>query len=198
MNKINQDDFRNVIIPLATAKPDIHKKGLLIGLLSLYCMLLISYFTDGILTEYIVVEIGIMVFIMFIISVIYDYIYRCIYEQLIDNSQTGVVIGFSNKLLVLSGVEVLKEFETDEIAIREVKSSEMEAFFPKYTSVVECKKDGEVIGLIGIDKIPELEGVILVPNENRVSEDLEIIYDEEDNFENYEDDDDFNDENDIE
>lgn len=179
MNNLNQEEIRNVMIPLAAAKPSIYKKSLILGLIVMYFMVLLSYLTQGFLTQYLLVEIGIISVLLFIGSHIYDYIYRCNYEDLIDNSMTGVVIGFSNKLLIISGEEVLKEFDTDEISIRSVNNSETESFFSKYTSIIECKKNGEIIGLIGIDKIVEFEGVTLVADNSRANEDLEILYDED-------------------
>lgn len=191
MNNLRHEEIRNVMIPLAAAKPDIYKKGLIIGLISAYFMLLISYFTSGFLTNYMLVEICILSIILFVISKIYDYIYRCYYENIIDDSMTGVVIGFSNKLLILSGEEVLKEFDADEITVRNVKTSEKEAFFANCTTILECKKNGEIIGMVGVDKLEEFEGLTLVADNSRANEDIQVIYDDDDpdiDFENDNDD----------
>lgn len=179
MNNLNQEEIRNVMIPLAAAKPDIYKKGLIMGLISAYLMLLISYFTSGFLTNYILIEIGILSIILLIGSKIYDYIYRCYYEDIIDNSMTGVVIGFSNKLLILSGEEVLKEFDTDEITVRKVGTSERESFFANCTTILECKKNGEIIGMVGVDRLEEFEGLTLTADNSRANEDIQVIYDED-------------------
>jgi hypothetical protein len=179
MNNLNQEEIRNVMIPLAAARPSIYKKGLIIGLICAYLMLLISYFTSGALLEYMFVEIGIISVILFISSKIYDYIYRCHYEDIIDNSMTGVIIGFSNKLLILSGEEVLKEFDTDEITVRNVKTSEKEAFYANCTTILECKKNGEIIGMVGVDRLKEFEGLTLTADNSRADEDIQVIYDED-------------------
>lgn len=176
----NSAEIRNVMIPLAVAKPDMYKKNVILGLIILYIMLIFTFLTKGIFVEYIYLEILFIWVLMFIGSKLYDVIYKRRYEDLIDDSMTGVVIGFSNKLLILSGDEVLKEFDADEITVRDVKTSETETFFANCTTILECKKNGEIIGMVGVDKIEEFEGLTLIADNSRIDEDLEVIYDEDD------------------
>ena len=57
---------------------------------------------------------------------------------------------------------------------------EEETFFSKYTSVLECFKNGELVGKVGVDKIAHLEGTTLKADMSRVDEDLVIIEEDED------------------
>ena len=95
-------------------------------------MAVMSYLSKGFLTQYIYLEMGIIVLLLFVFSELYDYFYRNTIEEIIDSEETSVVIGFSNKLLILSGEEVLDEVIADEIKIRQANEEEDNTFFSKY------------------------------------------------------------------
>lgn len=180
MESVNQNEIRNVMLPLAVARPNLYKKLAVISVVVFYIMMVISYLSDSFLTNYIYLEMGIIVLLLLICSKIYDDMYRNYYEDMIDENLTGVVIGFSNKLLILAGEEVVDYYETDKIQIRKVSSEESETFFEKYTSIIECFKDNNLVSRIGIGKLPEYEGIVLTADMSRADEDLEIIEDDED------------------
>lgn len=54
-------------------------------------------------------------------------------------------------------------------------------FQKKHTSIIDCKKRVKLLSAIGVDKIKDYEGfVLLAIDKSRANEDLEIIYDDED------------------
>lgn len=179
-NKLDDTEIRNTMLPLAVTKPDLYRKLIVVGLVVFYLMAVISYFSDGFLTNYIYLQLGLIAILMCIVSKIYDSLYINTVEEIIDSELAGVVIGFSNKLLILTGENVMDEIETDEIKIRGVSDDEEETFFSKYTSVLECFKNGELVGKVGVDKIAHLEGTTLKADMSRVDEDLVIIEEDED------------------
>ena len=179
-NNLDDTEIRNTMLPLAVTKPDLYRKLIVVGLVVFYLMTVISYFSDGFLTNYIYLQLGLIAILMCIVSKIYDSLYINTVEEIIDSELAGVVIGFSNKLLILTGENVMDEIETDEIKIRGVSDDEEETFFSKYTSVLECFKNGELVGKVGVDKIAHLEGTTLKADMSRVDEDLVIIEEDED------------------
>ena len=179
-NNLDDTEIRNTMFPLAVTKPDLYRKLIVVGLVVFYLMAVISYFSDGFLTNYIYLQLGLIAILMCIVSKIYDSLYINTVEEIIDSELAGVVIGFSNKLLILTGENVMDEIETDEIKIRGVSDDEEETFFSKYTSVLECFKNGELVGKVGVDKIAHLEGTTLKADMSRVDEDLVIIEEDED------------------
>lgn len=179
-NNLDDTEIRNTMLPLAVTKPDLYRKLIVVGLVVFYLMAVISYFSDGFLTNYIYLQLGLIAILMCIVSKIYDSLYINTVEEIIDSELAGVVIGFSNKLLILTGENVMDEIETDEIKIRGVSDDEEETFFSKYTSVLECFKNGELVGKVGVDKIAHLEGTTLKADMSRVDEDLVIIEEDED------------------
>ena len=134
-NNLDDTEIRNTMLPLAVTKPDLYRKLIVVGLVVFYLMAVISYFSDGFLTNYIYLQLGLIAILMCIVSKIYDSLYINTVEEIIDSELAGVVIGFSNKLLILTGENVMDEIETDEIKIRGVSEDEEETFFSKYTSV---------------------------------------------------------------
>lgn len=179
-NNLNDTEIRNTMLPLAVTKPDLYRKLLIVGAIVFYLMLVISYFSNGFLTNYIYLELVLIAVLTALVSKIYDNLYINTVEEIIDSELAGVVIGFSNKLLILTGEEVMDEIETDEIKIRGVSDDEEETFFSKYTSVLECFKNGELVGKVGVDKIAHLEGVVLKADMSRANEDLVVEYDDDD------------------
>lgn len=182
-NNLDDTEIRNTMLPLAVTKPDLYRKLIVVGLVVFYLMAVISYFSDGFLTNYIYLQLGLIAILMCIVSKIYDSLYINTVEEIIDSELAGVVIGFSNKLLILTGENVMDEIETDEIKIRGVSDDEEETFFSKYTSVLECFKNGELVGKVGVDKIAHLEGTTLKADMSRVDEDLVIIEEEDEDDE---------------
>lgn len=178
--KINEDEVRNVLFPLAVARPSILKKIIIVGSIVLYIMLVISFFTSGFLTNYAFIELGLILLLLYVVSTLYDYFYRCNFEDRIDEHMLGVVVGFSNKVFILADDRVVDECETDEVRIRRVSEEEFDTFFPNYTSVLECYKEGKLVTRVCIDKVEELEGIVLNPNMSRADEDIQVIYDDED------------------
>lgn len=178
--KINEDEVRNVLFPLAVARPSILKKIIIVGSIVLYIMLVISFFTSGFLTNYAFIELGLILLLLYVVSTLYDYFYRCNFEDRIDEHMLGVVVGFSNKVFILADDRVVDECETDEVRIRKVSEEEFDTFFPNYTSVLECYKEGKLVTRVCIDKVEELEGLVLNPNMSRADEDIQVIYDDED------------------
>jgi hypothetical protein len=140
----------------------------------------VNYFSNGFLTNYIYLELGLIAVLIAIVSNIYDKLYINTVEEIIDAELAGVVIGFSNKLLILTGEEVMDEIETDEIKIRSVSDDEEETFFSKYTTVLECFKNGELVGRVGVDRIAHLEGTTLKADMSRANEDMVVMYDDDD------------------
>ena len=132
-NNVQDNEIRNVRFPLAVTKPDLYKKLVITGVIVFYIMCVFSYFTDGFLTNYLFLELMVIAMLLGIVSKIYDFVYRCTVENIIDEQLTGVVIGFSNKLLILQNDVVIDEVLTDEIKIRSVSDDEEETFFSKYT-----------------------------------------------------------------
>lgn len=174
------DEIRNVRLPLAVTRPNLYEKLIFIGFAVFYLMCLISYLTNGFLTNYIFLELGLIFILILILSKIYDVFYISATEHIMDTELAGIVIGFSNKILVLNGEDVIEEIDTDEIKIRSVYLEEEETFFSKYTSVLECMKNGVIVGRVGVDKVVELEGITLKANMDRVDEDIVVIYDDDD------------------
>ena len=177
---LNEVEIRNTMLPLAVTKPDLYKKLLVVGVVVFYIMMVISYFSDGFLTNYIFLQLSLIILLILGVSNIYDKMYINTVEEIIDSEDAGVVIGFSNKLLILTGDEVMDEIETDEIKIRSVRDEEEETFFSKYTSVIDCFKNGELVGSVGVDKIAHMEGTVLKADLSRVDEDLVIVSDDDD------------------
>lgn len=194
---INTDSLRNVRIPIAITRPETLKKALYVSVIVLYIMLSISYFTNGFLIQYMYLELGIILFSLWFISYLFEKLYYKFIGDIINVSETSIVIGFSNKLLILQGDLLIDEYDTDEIKIREATSEEGEYFYGNSSTVLECIKNGELIGKVGVGKLSEFEGSVLTPNMSRANEDIEIIYDddgmdesEEEDFEDYEGDED--------
>ena len=179
-DNLNDTEIRNTMLPLAVTKPDLYRKLLIVGAVVFYLMVVISYFSNGFLTNYIYLELVLIAILTAVVSKIYDNLYINTVEEIIDSELAGVVIGFSNKLLILTGEEVMDEIETDEIKIRGVSDDEEETFYSKYTSVLECFKNGELVGKVGVDKIAHLEGVVLKADMSRANEDLVVEYDDDD------------------
>ncbi len=179
-NELNTVEIRNTVLPLAVTKPNLYSKLFVVGSVVFYLMLVNSFLTNGFLTNYIYLEITLIGILLFLVSKIYDTLYLNTVGDIIDTESAGVVIGFSNKLLILTGEEVVEEIETDEIKIRSVNDSEDETFFSKYTSVLDCFKDGELVGSVGVDRLEHLEGAILTADMSRANEDMVVIYDDED------------------
>ncbi len=177
---LNEVEIRNTVLPLAVTKPDLYKKLFVVGLVVFYVMMLISYFSSGFLTNYIFLQLSLIIFLIYIVSNIYDRMYISTVEEIIDSELAGVVIGFSNKLLILTGDEVMDEIETDEIKIRSVSDDEEETFFSKYTSVIDCFKNGELVGSVGVDRIAHMEGTVLRADPSRIDEDMVVIDEDDD------------------
>ena len=178
----NDSNIRNIRLPLAATKPDIYKKLVVVGLLTFYVMAVISYLSKGFFTQYMYLELGIIILLLFVFSELYDYFYRNTIEEIIDSEETSVVIGFSNKLLILSGEEVLDEVVADEIKIRQASEEEDNTFFSKYTTVLDCFKDGELITKVGVGRIVDYEGLTLKADMSRADEDIQIIYEDGDDI----------------
>lgn len=174
-NKINKDDIRNTFIPLATARPDFYNKLIIVGCFVFYFMMVLSYFTEGFLTKYVYLEMGLIGLFLWIMSKIYDKVYCLVFDDIIMERKIGVIVGFSNTLLIINGEEVLDVYHTDKIKIRKVTPEENEMFFQRDTSIMECIKNGEIVGKVGIARISCMEGETLLANKNRVNEDIEII-----------------------
>lgn len=186
--KKNRDvEIRNILLPLATGKPNMYKKMFIVIISVFYLMLVLSYLTNAYFVQYPWIEAGIIIIFMVFISKIYDWIYVKTITNLIEETASCAVIGFSNKLLVLSGEDVLTEYDTDEIKIRPILSDEEEGLFRKSTSIIECFKNGDVVGRIAVNKLKDYEGLTLKADMSRANEDLEIVYDDDD----YEDETDF-------
>ena len=179
-NNVQDNEIRNVRFPLAVTKPDLYKKLVITGVIVFYIMCVFSYFTDGFLTNYLFLELMVIAMLLGIVSKIYDFVYRCTVENIIDEQLTGVVIGFSNKLLILQNDVVIDEVLTDEIKIRSVSDDEEETFFSKYTTVLDCFKDGKLVTKVGIGKAVDIEGLTLKADMSRADEDIQVIYDDED------------------
>ena len=179
-NNVQDNEIRNVRFPLAVTKPDLYKKLVITGVIVFYIMCVFSYFTDGFLTNYLFLELMVIAMLLGIVSKIYDFVYRCTVENIIDEQLTGVVIGFSNKLLILQNDVVIDEVLTDEIKIRSVSDDEEATFFSKYTTVLDCFKDGELVTKVGIGKAVDIEGLTLKADMSRADEDIKVIYDDED------------------
>lgn len=179
MENLNKDDLRNVMLPMAVSKPNYYKKLLINSLITFYLMFILSYFTRGLLTQHIFIEVLILLGIFGVVNFIYDYFHIQKLEEIMDTTQTGVVIGFSNKILILSGDNIIHEVDADEIEIRNVLDGESSIFFPKHTTIIDCKKEGKTVSAIGVDKIKDYEGFILLADKSRANEDLEIVYDED-------------------
>ena len=83
--------------------------------------------------------------------------------------------------------------ETDKIKIRQVTNEESDTFYQKYSSIIECFKNNEKIGQICVAKVGNFDGLTLTADMSRANEDIEIVYDDEDDFddsdEDFEDDD---------
>ena len=193
MEKLSPNELRNVMIPLAVAKPNLYKKLGVIGLITFYIMLVISFLSSGFLTNYIYIEISLIVLLLIILSHFYDNIYRTLYMSAIEEGDIGVVIGYSNKLVILAGDDVVDIYETDKIKIRQVTNEESDTFYQKYSSIIECFKNNEKIGQICVAKVGNFDGLTLTADMSRANEDIEIVYDDEDDFddsdEDFEDDD---------
>lgn len=197
-NKIKKDEaIRNILIPLATGKPNIYKKLFVVILSVFYIMIAISYLTHAYFVQYPWLEAGIIMILMLIVSKIYDVLYVYTLQGEIEENVDCAIIGFSNKLIIISGENVLNEYDADEIKIRPILFDEEEALFKNSTSIIECFKNGNVIGRIAVNKIKDYEGLTLKADMSRVNEDIEIIYDDDD-YEDFQfddpDDDDYDDE----
>lgn len=177
---LNEVEIRNTVLPLAVTKPDLYKKLIVVGLIVFYIMMVISYFSSGFLTNYVFLQLSLIILLLVVVSNIYDKLYINKVEEIIDSELAGVVIGFSNKLLILTGDEVMDEIETDEIKIRGVSDDEEDTFFSKYTSVIDCFKNGELVGSVGVDRIAHMEGTVLRADLSRVDEDLIVLSEDED------------------
>lgn len=173
-------EIRNILLPLATGKPNVYKKLFVIVLSVFYLMLTFSYLTDAYFMEYPWFEAGLIILCMTLISKVYDIIYVHTLSSVIRINANCAVIGFSNKLLLISGEEVMNEYEADEIKIRPVMHDEEEVLFKKYTSILECRRKGNVIGIVAVDRMKEYEGMVLKADMSRADEDMEVIYDDED------------------
>ena len=194
MEKLSPNELRNVMIPLAVAKPNLYKKLGVIGLITFYIMLVISFLSSGFLTNYIYIEISLIVLLLIILSHFYDNIYRTLYMSAIEEGDIGVVIGYSNKLVILAGDDVVDIYETDKIKIRQVTNEESDTFYQKYSSIIECFKNNEKIGQICVAKVGNFDGLTLTADMSRANEDIEIVYDDEDDFDDSDDsDEDFED-----
>lgn len=177
---LNEVEIRNTVLPLAVTKPDLYKKLIVVGLIVFYIMMVISYFSSGFLTNYVFLQLSLIILLLVVVSNIYDRLYINKVEEIIDSELAGVVIGFSNKLLILTGDEVMDEIETDEIKIRGVSDDEEDTFFSKYTSVIDCFKNGELVGSVGVDRIAHMEGTVLRADLSRADEDLIVVSEDED------------------
>lgn len=184
---INTDSLRNVRLPIAISRPDTVKKALYVSCIVLYIMLVVFYFTEGFFIDYMYLELGLILGCLWIVSYLFDKLYYKVVRDVIIMSETSIVIGFSNKLLILQGDLLIDEYDTDEIKIREANLEEGEYFYGKFATILECMKNGEVVGKIGVGKLKEYEGSVLKPNMERADEDIEIVYDDEDEGDDEED-----------
>lgn len=177
-NMVTDENIRNSLLPLAVAKPKFFQKVAVLSVIALYLMMVITYLTRSFLVNYVFIEASILIILFVVLSNIYDFFYRCSMENTLDSFDIGAVIGYSNKLLILSGDVLIEQFDTDEIRIRAAKKEENEYFFAKHTSVLECYNNGKLYFTLGVDKIPEFENLILKPDYSKSDEDLKIIDDD--------------------
>lgn len=192
--KEKEQEIRNVCIPLATSRPQTQKKLIVLTFTVLYIMMALTYLTKGFFTAYPWLEALFIIVLMVISSKIYDVFYVAAMSEYAMDNDSCIVIGFSNKLLLLMGDEVLNEYESDEIKIRAVTHDEEDTLFKNYTSIVECYKNNEIIGRIAVDKLADYEGMTLKADMSRADEDLEIVYDDYDTDIEFKDPDDDSDE----
>lgn len=170
--------LRNVGIPLALAKPNIYIKILLSGLLTLLTMVLFNTIFSIRVDYHEVVLMVLIIFFLWFYGTNLESLYVYMKEKKNIELKPFAIIGFSNKLLILAGENVLDEIDTDEIEIRKLTKEEREKYF-WYTSAVCAKKEGEIISVLYVDGISNYEGTILNADMNRVDEDIEVIYDED-------------------
>lgn len=172
-------DLRNIGLPLACAKPNLYIKVLISGLATLLTLLLFNTIFS--------IRVGYYEIVLAILTIFFLWFYSNRFDDLHiwlkERKQLGItpcaVIGFSNKVVILAGENVLDEIETDEIEIRKLTAEEKQDYF-RYTSAVCAKKKGEILRIVYVDGISSFEGSILNANPDRVDEDIEIIYDEDD------------------
>ena len=172
----NLDCIRNILIPMGIARPMKKNKYpfvvVTVILLSIAYKILTIKYINSVVLDFIVIGL-----IVGGISFIYDKLYYKHCSTKFDAMKLGVIIGHSNTVLVLEGQNVIKEYDCDMIIIKPADAVK-DKIFDKYSSVIECVQNNEITAQIIIDKIEEFENRVLLPNLDRVEEDLEIIYED--------------------
>lgn len=172
----NLDCIRNVLIPMGIGRPIRSKKYLFVTIVSIllsiaYKYLTIKYINTAIL-DFIVIG-----SIVALISFIYDKLYYKHCCNKFDSMKLGVLIGHSNKVLVVAGDDVIHEYDCDAVIIRPADAAKDDTY-EKYSSVIQCVKNNVITTKIIVDKIKEFENTVLFPNLDRVNEDIEVIYED--------------------
>ncbi len=174
---VNSEDLRNVIIPLAAGRLLGKKKSCLLGLI-VWMIAMLTVCTNTAMTVDNLIAAAIVTGCVICVAMkVSTYVYRKRIEKKLDSKDCGVVIGFSNKILLLRGIDIVGVYEPDTINVRPAHKEESEYVNIKNTTVFECLKDGVSIGTICVDRLREYEGITLVPNMSRADEDLEVICD---------------------
>lgn len=168
------DSLRNVLIPLGVARPIKSKKYLFVTVVSILLSIPYKYLTISYINS-VILDFMIIASIIGTVSFIYDKLYYQHYAKKFDSKNIGVVIGQSNTVLILEGQEVLEEYNCDMVIIRSADTLKDKAFV-KQSSVIECVQNNKITTQIIVDKIEEFEKCVLLPNLDRVGEDIEVIY----------------------
>jgi hypothetical protein len=169
-------EIRNVGLPLAFSKPNLYIKSLISGLATLGTLILINTIFSVRVDFNVVVLSVLTVFFLWFYSSKYDDLYIWLKERKLFGIIPCAVIGFSNKVVILAGENVIEEIDTDEIEIRKLTAEEKQEYY-NYTSAICAKKSGQVIKTVYVEGINVYEGSILNANPDRIEDYLEIIYD---------------------
>ncbi len=169
------DEIRNAFIPLGIRKANTTKKYIIVSVISI----LIALFFKSITVNYIqslIFDFIMVSSIIGIVSLTYEKLYIRYQEKLCANGKYGVVITHSNKVYFVQEDNIISETDCDEIKIRPVDDTKEDAY-KRLSSVVECIKDNKTVVAYAICKLKEFENTTLLPNLDRVDEDVHVIYD---------------------
>lgn len=186
-------EIRNIGLPLAIRKPNLYIKTLITGVVTLLTLILLNTIFEIRVSRPEIIVLVLTLFFLWFYNKKYNSIHNILQESKMVGAIPCAVIGFSNKVIILSGEDVLDEIETDEIEIRELTLEERQEHY-WYTSALNAKKNGKVIKIIYVEGIREYEGNILNANPDRANEDIEIIYDDNRDEDEYNEDEDNEDE----
>ncbi len=172
----NFDSVRNVLIPLGIGRPIKSKKYLFVAIVSILLSLSYKYLTVTYVNS-VILDLLVVGMIISGVSFMYDKIHYIYHIKILDKNNVGVIIGHSNKVLVLEGQNVIKEYDCDAVIIRPADAAK-DNTYEKYSSVIQCVKNNVITTNIIVDRIKEFENTVLFPNLDRVNEDIEVIYEE--------------------